>query len=408
MHILLGSQTIGGAYSLARSTIDQMAVRIALQCSEADAHLVLSDDNSAARLLSRPGEAIYNNANGLVEGNDPFQVVWLNEDQREKYLGRIHDLAERRPTRPRSAAVVFEGSASADVSKNHLLNRLLAGPAVSEVAPAHREESAFIGESMAIDEMTAAVFRRQNGSNLLIVGQQPESALGMLSTGVIGLAAHPAVGPTNGKRFYVVDGNQSDAPRSGAFARLPEVVPEGVLVVGWRELGAVLGELTAEIERRQSGNAEAPAIYLVLYGVQRMRDLRRQEDDFGFMSRGQEQAATPDKQLTTILREGASLGIHTMMWCDTLNNLQRVLDRQSMREFSMRVVFQLSVADSSNLIDSPAASKLGMYRALFANEEEGRVDKFRPYGLPADEWLSWVLEELAQRAASPATPTPSG
>src|SRR5262249_7713072 len=40
LHVLLGSQTLGGAYSLARSTIDQMAVRIALQCSEADAHLI--------------------------------------------------------------------------------------------------------------------------------------------------------------------------------------------------------------------------------------------------------------------------------------------------------------------------------------------------------------------------------
>src|SRR5262249_40897085 len=49
LHVLLGSQTLGGAYSLARSTIDQMAVRVALQCSEADAHLILSDDNSAAR-----------------------------------------------------------------------------------------------------------------------------------------------------------------------------------------------------------------------------------------------------------------------------------------------------------------------------------------------------------------------
>src|SRR5262249_42050970 len=72
MHVLLGSQTLGGAYTLARATIGQMAVRIALQCSEADAQLILSDDNSAARLLSRPGEAIYNDANGLVEGNDPF------------------------------------------------------------------------------------------------------------------------------------------------------------------------------------------------------------------------------------------------------------------------------------------------------------------------------------------------
>ena len=33
MHVILGSQTLAGAYSLARSTIGQMAVRIALQCS---------------------------------------------------------------------------------------------------------------------------------------------------------------------------------------------------------------------------------------------------------------------------------------------------------------------------------------------------------------------------------------
>ncbi len=60
MHVLLGSQTLAGAYSLARSTLGQMAIRIALECSEADAHLILSDENSAARLLNRPGEAIYN------------------------------------------------------------------------------------------------------------------------------------------------------------------------------------------------------------------------------------------------------------------------------------------------------------------------------------------------------------
>src|SRR5262249_56192785 len=48
LHVLLGSQTLGGAYTLARSTIDQMAVRIALQCSDADGHIILSDHNSPA------------------------------------------------------------------------------------------------------------------------------------------------------------------------------------------------------------------------------------------------------------------------------------------------------------------------------------------------------------------------
>src|SRR5437763_9450027 len=96
MHVILGSQTLGGAYSLPRATLGQMAVRIALQCSEADAHLILSEDNTAARLLTRPGEAIYNDANGLLEGNHPFQVVWLSDAEREDYLRRIAELAQQR------------------------------------------------------------------------------------------------------------------------------------------------------------------------------------------------------------------------------------------------------------------------------------------------------------------------
>ena len=96
IHVLLGSQTLGGAYTLARSTIGQMAVRIALQCSEADAHLILSEDNTAARLLTRPGEAIYNDANGLYEGNHPFQVVWLPDGDRDEYLRQVRALAQQR------------------------------------------------------------------------------------------------------------------------------------------------------------------------------------------------------------------------------------------------------------------------------------------------------------------------
>ena len=103
IHVLLGSQTLGGAYTLARSTIGQMAVRIALQCSEADAHLILSEDNTAARLLTRPGEAIYNDANGLYEGNHPFQVVWLTDGDRDEYLRQIRELARAKALHGRAA-----------------------------------------------------------------------------------------------------------------------------------------------------------------------------------------------------------------------------------------------------------------------------------------------------------------
>src|SRR5579883_3444590 len=396
MHVLLGSQTLGGAYTLARSTIDQMAVRIALQCSEADAHLILSDDNSAARLLSRPGEAIYNDANGLVEGNNPFQVVWLNDDRREQYLARIHDLAAQHPLQLREAPIVFEGNAPADISRNHLLDACLAGPVTLETED-RREQRAWLGEAMAINDLTAAPFRRHHGSNLLLVGQQEEISLGMLATAIVGLAAQMGVSELT--RFYIVDGRQAGAPTDGPLARLPEVLPHSVRLAGWRDVPAITAELNAELERRQKEPEGAPSVFLVLFGLQRFRDLRKAEDDFGFMRKGDE-AANPAQLFATFLREGPPLGMDTLMWCDTLNNLQRTLDRQSMRELSMRVVFQMNVSDSSNLIDSPLASKLGLHRALFFNEEDGRLDKFRPYGLPAEGWLRRVQEQMQPRVAA--------
>ncbi len=89
MHVILGSQTIGGNSGLGRSTLGQMAVRVALMTSDADSQIILGDGNSAARLLTRPGEGIYNDQGGLVEANSPFQVAWLSDSGRDNYLKKV-------------------------------------------------------------------------------------------------------------------------------------------------------------------------------------------------------------------------------------------------------------------------------------------------------------------------------
>jgi hypothetical protein len=407
LHVLLGSQTLGGAYSLARSTMDQMAVRIALQCSEADAPLILSDSNSAARLLSRPGEAIYNDANGLIEGNNPFQVVWLPEDRREQLLRQIRELDARRNPGAVRQPIVFEGNAPAEISKNPLLENLLSSSGWPELAPAYQ---AWLGEAIAIKDPTAAVFRRHTGSNLLMIGQDENSALAILACSLVSLAtrhvpSHDNGAPPSAARFYVVDGSPPDSPHAGYLARLATYLPHSIQVAGWRELPGLMAELAAEVERREKMPVlDVPEIYLLIYGMHRLRDLRKEEDDFGYSQA--EQKVSPTKHFAGIVREGSGLGVHVLTWCDTLGNAGRYLDRHAMREFTMRVLFQMSAGDSSTLIDSPAASKLGFFRAYFHNEDEGRLEKFRPYGLPVEGWLARFKEKvqrkrlLAQAAAT--------
>jgi hypothetical protein len=66
----------------------------------------------------------------------------------------------------------------------------------------------------------------------------------------------------------------------------------------------------------------------------------------------------------------------------------------------------MSQNDSSSLIDSPAAGKIGEHRALYFSEEEGKFEKFRPYGFPDDEWLEQVRQQLGRRPIPEAPPAP--
>ena len=399
IHVLLGSQTLAGAYSLARSTIGQMAVRIALQCSESDAHLILSEDNTAARLLSRPGEAIYNDANGLIEGNHPFQVVWLADEEREGYLRRIRQLAdERQPAE--SAPIVFEGNAAADPRDNRQLAAVFEGPAPVQMPPT---PVAWLGAAVAVKDPTPIPFRRQSGSNLLITGHQEELALGMLATAVTALSGQfpPSDAPrpsddVSDRRFVILDGTRPESPDAGYWSRLAAQLPLDASVVLPRDAAAAVTGIAQEVERRLAGGEQAAGpIFLVIYNLARFRDLKR-SDDFAF---GDDDAAGAGKQLATILREGPALGVHTLVWCDSYNNASRWLERQSLRDFEVRVLFQMSATDSSNLMDSPAASRLGPHMSLLYSEEQGQAEKLRPYGLPPAEWLGWVAERLSARSA---------
>jgi hypothetical protein len=397
LHVLLGSQTLGGAYSLARSTIDQMAVRIALQCSEADAQLILSKDNAAARLLSRPGEAIYNDANGRLEGNDLFQVVWLSDGQRVDIL---HDLHERAAGRPAQPPLVFEGNVPAELGKNPQLDRLLQAPEWPAAPP--RSSTAWLGDAVAIKDATAAVFRPQGGLNLLMIGQHDEAALAMLTGAVIALSAqHPPAEDGNaGLRFAVLDGTPPEDPLAGYWAKVADGLPHPLTVAAGRDVRDVLAPLADEVKQRhEGGSADRTPRFLIVHGLHRFRDLRKAEDEYSFGRRGGERVVTPAELFATLLRDGPAVGVHCLVWCDSLTNLTRAIDRQGLRECELRVLFQMSAADSSHLIDSPLATRLGRNRALFHREDQGQPEKFRPYGLPSEEWLAWAKGRLRAKAA---------
>ncbi|MFO0916759.1 MAG: FtsK/SpoIIIE domain-containing protein [Planctomycetaceae bacterium] len=392
MHVLLGSQSLGGAYALPRTTIGQMAVRIALQCSESDAHQILSESNGAARLLTRPGEAIYNNANGLLEGNSPFQVAWLDDKQRDGFLDQLEVMYDKLPNHW-PEPVVFEGNIPADPAVNEPLVKLIAASA--EGPPPETKPRAWLGDAVAIAGPVEIRFFRRSGTNLLLVGQDEEGALGILGTCIPTLAAQDV-----GRIDLFSDFN--NPANEERWSPVLNAVKHHVRRSGPEEAAAVLADYAAELARRQETPGEYRSWFLIIDDVSRFRDLRKSDDDFGFGGMDRNKTQSPSQMFTSLLKEGPAVGLHLLVWVDSYNNVDRWFSRQMLREFEMRAVFQMSANDSSNLIDSPAASRLGNNRALLYSDERGTAEKFRPYQPPTAEWLA----TFQPRALPEPPPTP--
>ena len=227
-----------------------MAVRIALQCSEADAHLILSDDNSAARLLSRPGEAIYNDANGLVEGNNPFQVVWLADERREQYLDAHPRAGPTASTVAAEAPVVFEGNAAGRRGQNH------AAQSAACANPSPPSRSAGQGQLRLAgrgdghqrpDRRAVPPAERQQPADRRPAGRD--------GSGHADDGGHQPGGPdacrVESAPFYVVDGRQPTRRRGTGWPRCRRCCRGTVRLAGWRDAPGLLTELTAELDRRQ-------------------------------------------------------------------------------------------------------------------------------------------------------------
>ena len=426
IHVVLGSQTLGGAYSLARSTLGQVAIRIALQCSESDAHLILSEDNSAARLLTRPGEAIYNDANGMVEGNHPFQIAWLDEDHREELLS---GLKQRPEAVAAGRTLVFEGNIPPRIEDCEPLNALKAG----HQPPTDEALSLWIGEPVSIAAPVCVQLRRSAGQNLILAGQEPDQAdaifAAIISSSVARSAArlplprvlllHDARDQTSLQQFQQTFLDQQPAD-SRVFELHTAEAADDLIADCWKLLKAreaTAGETADEVQSHatpeddlwstaalgRTSAAPSPSappeevvddgrsVILLVRNIGQYRSLRKDDDDFGMGSFGAPKAVTPASRFSDLIRRGPQNGIHVVIWSDTFANLIRWISTSLLREFDYRIAFRLNQTDSASLLDTPAAATLVPGRAILYQDQTGESERFRPW--------QWTPRSSGQAAA---------
>ena len=375
MHVVLSSQSLAGAYSLPRATLGQMAVRVAMHCSESDAALILSDDNTAARLLSRPGEAIYNDAGGLLEGNQPFQVAWLSSSDHRTML---QEIAKRDDSfnEKLGPPVIFEGNrpcrwtpALADAAI-HVDNA--AGP---------KALKGLLGEAVEIGPPLALELNRNAGRNVLMISPS-EARAGIVSTLVSSIyKSHRDLG------VVYFDGTRVDDGISLTPWFEEAGIPAEVLKV--RDSENKIREL-AEIVAGRDEEASDPPILVVIDPLERYRDFR-QDDSFNFSLDNPGGGTSAALALRDLMKDGPSVNVFTILCCNQPETLARWLPRQSHHDLELRVLGRLNASDSSMLIDSPAAAELTTATMLLYDDSEGRITKFRQCDPPdAGDVKKWL------------------
>ncbi|MBB6440344.1 FtsK/SpoIIIE domain-containing protein [Phycisphaera mikurensis] len=383
MHAVLGSQSLSGAAQLARGTLGQMAVRIALACNEADSQLILGDDNPAAGTLVRPGEAIHNDRGGEVEANRRFQVAWLPEGEQAEVLAGIRELAESRAGgKPAPGPVVFEGGAAADLGDNAELRRLReASP--PDAGPA--EPVFWVGEPIALSGPVAVRLERVRNGHIAAAGGGEGDRRDLLLNAAACLAPQfPPSAPADGlPPLWAVLGGGVD----GLDERVRAAGPSGTRAVGGARAADALAAFHAELLRREAeGDAEEAAAVLALFGVERIRGLEPEEEAFALPSFDDEpgeaeaaEAVAPGAALADLVERGAACGLHLLLLADGADALESAVGRAGLRAFNTRVLFQMSSNDSAALTDATDAAGLGPLRGLVFREDRGTAVPFRPY-----------------------------
>ncbi|HEY4940042.1 MAG TPA: FtsK/SpoIIIE domain-containing protein [Rhizomicrobium sp.] len=393
IHIFLGTQSLANS-GLERSTQDQMAVRIALQCSEADSRLILAQDNVDARLLSRPGEAIYNDQVGLIEANNRFQVALFSESDRLRELGLVAETAKSEswlgppPT-------IFEGHEPAHIEACHFIP----AATVAERSNIPKPLQLWLGEAVSLKPSVGMPIKRQSGRNLLVLAKDEGQGVGVIMAALLSSAAQTE---RDGCQFKIVDLTSADASWADHPEEFAASMPHKIDVLGRRDLKTVLPEIEAEVQRRTSNDLiREPTLILTILGLHRARELRDAGSTGSSMlsMNMDDEAPNLTNCLAKILREGPEVGVHSFFWCDTYANLERAVDRGGLNEMGLRVSGPLTSQESHRLFDDEVASAIDKpHRMLkYDDDQVGAFELFRPYSIPPVDYIRDIGKQLTAR-----------
>jgi S-DNA-T family DNA segregation ATPase FtsK/SpoIIIE len=440
IHMLLGSQRYGAPGMLYQPAIfGNIHSRMAMHMTESDVQALTEFGRRGKALISTcdlPGKIVVNDKSGDDSANQVGKVAFLQGDQRDRLIQALKAKAQTTPERDGLRTVVFNGQAQPNLIDNPYFTTLIqrsAWPAPKQLEhyarlpetegglgiidwfEAEHPRLIWFGQEFNVRGYAKAILRRRTSENMLVIGGANAARYGML---VAILASLSVNGNPDNTQFIIIDRSIPGTQWNTALQTTYDTVlrPAGFNAYFTSENAPVEGiidDLLVNLEqRRQLGEKQAiamPSIFVMMTELDRVEQLRRQADAYGFMD------TMAGEKLRRLLVEGPSVGIHMILSFAGVRPMTYVLDEhRGLTNFRHSIALQMSEDESFTLVRSRKAAQLQFEGptpicALYLDVENDTAVRFKPYSVdttlstPQDALIDQVQRVgrvLAQRSKS--------
>lgn len=335
--IILSSQGIGGVDVPIKNITWRLSFRL---LSDIESQRIIGNDG--ALKLTRVGNAIINNQNGDKAGNINFQVALLGDEVYQLVNALKEKYAREYPETPLTQ-YISDGNNDGHVERN---KELLLPLKTDNFKVNDRFCDIFIGEPAFIREKHAFIrIRRQQGSNIVLVGKDTKSALTIVGMVNYMLARQSSAG----SRFHIVDCFNIDNEYAEKMEFMKKYSPD-IHVSYSRNMAETVGNVHTELENRIAAESKGEntngRICLSLVYMQNCRALKKE----GF------NASPITKQLVRLIKEGPEYGIHVILHSLNYQGLMEVIDSATLNEFENRIA--LDSGKSMSIISESTSSQI--------------------------------------------------
>lgn len=329
------------------------------------------------RLLT--GTCVYNNESGAEVSNCVTHSYFINASKElEDLLDEIVDFAKVHPKMMASHELRTFRSDELPEFNKHIVDERHRKP---QYLP--REVGVYLGESIAISDTHVYVpLTKDSNNNILIIGGDPNIAKGIAYYAMISAI----VGHTEKScdvmlmNFMTEDDSMQALFHGDLFAGIKEYC-NMTSVRAADDVKNCLQSVKEEIEMRKNDTSRSMThVFINIFEFHRGRMFD------GTGSRGDMQSECT-RLIEYILRNGPLVGVFTMLQVDNLASLGKI-GYGAQNLFCHRIALQMPAQDSDKVVGSSAANKLQVlnrpstkYRALYYNNVNNTVSKFKPYHL---------------------------